>query len=76
MVNGMRPRLGRVARRRLTELALDALFISWMVYVLATGSLIPGELARLLFPEHPVVVTREPPDVPFETDFVDILPET
>ena len=52
------------ARRRVLNLALDALFVAWVAQILITGDLVPSRLAELLNPQSPVAVVIEPGERP------------
>jgi hypothetical protein len=51
--------------RRLTQVALDALFVAWVLHVLVTGHVIPERLADL-FSDQPPAVARTDQEVPAE----------
>jgi hypothetical protein len=51
--------------RRLTQVALDVLFVAWVLHVLVTGHVIPERLADL-FSDQPPAVARTDQEVPAE----------
>ena len=53
-----------IRRRRLADLALNALFLAWTLHIVVTGSLIPAPLDDLLHPDHPVAAVSEPIEAP------------
>jgi hypothetical protein len=46
--------------RRMVDLALDALFVVWVLHFLVVGRVLPVPITDLLYPHHPVVVVNEP----------------
>jgi hypothetical protein len=61
-------------RKRFLHLALDSLFVLWMLQVLVTGRLVPRELVTIFYPEAPIVVITDPGDS--DHHLLDPLPET
>jgi hypothetical protein len=51
--------------RRLSQVALDVLFVAWVLHVLVTGNVIPERLADL-FTDQPPAVARTDQEVPAE----------
>lgn len=65
-----------LARRRLRDLVLDALFVAWLLSVLATGRVLPAQLTHLLRPEPPVAAVSEQIEPSQQEDVVPTQPET
>jgi len=62
-LNSLRP-----SRRALVELGLNALFITWVVYFLATGYVVPSPLLHHEHRAHVEVQQPAPaPDTPLES---------
>ena len=57
-------------RKRALDALLNLLFAAWVLHVLATGHLLPGELMDLLRDSPPVAVVVEPQEAPGQPAFL------
>lgn len=72
--------LGKLqTQRSWSQLALDALFVAWVLHLMITGHLIPDRLADIFIDRPPAVATTDPPATQPEPPLpvpADIAPET
>jgi hypothetical protein len=62
--------------RKLGGFLLDGVFLLWLLYILASGQLLPPAIAELLHPADPAVATVEPLGAPYDGDsFYELRPD-